>query len=202
MAMSLLNIDKREAILNATLELLSCCGFHGFSIKQLAAKANVATGTVYLYFEDRDTLIRELHRTIMQRFAKAIFTDHDPHQNLASQHHRLCCNLWHFLIENPTILLSKVQFDHLPPDVLRSHRDEAWSLLQPLTALFEVGRVQGTIKNLPDDVLAGLSFEPLVYLARQHAIGVIEIEPDNLHELVHASWDAIAKRQSVAEEIL
>ncbi|MEX0614479.1 MAG: TetR/AcrR family transcriptional regulator, partial [Methylophaga sp.] len=36
---------KRDAILNATLELLASSGFHGFSIKQLAAKAGVATGT-------------------------------------------------------------------------------------------------------------------------------------------------------------
>lgn len=184
---------KRDAILNATLELLASCGFHGFSIKQLAAKAGVATGTVYLYFADRDALIRELHMNILQRFAKAMFVDHNQQLPLAEQHHHLCCNLWRFLVDNPSILLSKAQFDHLPPDILRSQRDDAWSLFAPLRELFAKGRQSGQIKDLQDDVLASLSFEPYMYLARQQLIGVIQIDPTRLGEIITASWDAIAQ---------
>lgn len=184
---------KRNAILNATLELLASSGFHGFSIKQLAAKAGVATGTVYLYFQDRDALILELHMNILQRFAQAMFADHDVELPLPEQHHHLCCNLWHFLVKNPSVLLSKAQFDHLPPDILRSQRDDAWSLFAPLRELFAKGRDSGQIKDLQDDVLASLSFEPYMYLARQQLIGVIQIDTDKLCEIITASWDAIAR---------
>ncbi|MDT8311211.1 MAG: TetR/AcrR family transcriptional regulator [Methylophaga sp.] len=183
---------KREAILNATLELLASSGFHGFSIKQLAAKAGVATGTIYLYFQDRDSLIRELHMNILQRFAAAMFVDHDEQLPLAEQHHHLCCNLWRFLVNNPSVLLSKAQFDHLPPDILRSQRDDAWGLFAPLRILFAKGRYSGQIKDLQDDVLASLSFEPYMYLARQQLIGVIKVDPASLGEIITASWDAIA----------
>lgn len=189
---------KREAILNATLELLASSGFHGFSIKQLAAKAGVATGTIYLYFQDRDSLIRELHMNILQRFAEAMFVDHNQALSLAEQHHHLCCNLWRFLVNNPSVLLSKAQFDHLPPDILRSQRDDAWSLFAPLRALFAKGRDSGQIKDLQDDVLASLSFEPYMYLARQQLIGVIKIDPARLGEIITASWDAIAIAQPTA----
>ena len=184
---------KRDAILNATLELLASSGFHGFSIKQLAAKAGVATGTVYLYFQDRDALIRELHMNILQRFAEAMFADHDVELPLAEQHHHLCCNLWQFLVKNPSVLLSKAQFDHLPPDILRSQRDDAWRLFAPLRELFAKGRQNGQIKDLQDDVLASLSFEPYMFLARQQLIGVIQIDTDKLCEIITASWDAIAR---------
>ncbi len=184
---------KRDAILNATLELLASNGFHGFSIKQLAAKAGVATGTVYLYFQDRDALIRELHMNILQHFAEAMFADHDVELPLAEQHHHLCCNLWRFLVKNPSVLLSKAQFDHLPPDILRSQRDDAWRLFAPLRELFAKGRQNGQIKDLQDDVLASLSFEPYMFLARQQLIGVIQIDTDKLCEIITASWDAIAR---------
>lgn len=187
---------KRDAILNATLELLASSGFHGFSIKQLAAKAGVATGTVYLYFQDRDALIRELHMNILQRFAEAMFADHDVELPLAEQHHHLCCNLWRFLVKNPSVLLSKAQFDHLPPDILRSQRDDAWRLFAPLRELFAKGRQNGQIKDLQDDVLASLSFEPYMFLARQQLIGVIQIDTDKLCEIITASWDAIARPTS------
>lgn len=187
------SVIKRDAILNATLELLASSGFHGFSIKQLAAKAGVATGTVYLYFQDRDALIRELHMNILQRFAEAMFADHDVELPLAEQHHHLCCNLWRFLVKNPSVLLSKAQFDHLPPDILRSQRDDAWRLFAPLRELFAKGRQNRQIKDLQDDVLASLSFEPYMFLARQQLIGVIQIDTDKLCEIITASWDAIAR---------
>lgn len=192
MILSCASLEKRNAILNAALELLASCGFHGFSIKQLAAKAGVATGTVYLYFEDRDSMIRELHLKILQQFAEAIFVDQDTEQPLADQHHRICCNLWSFLNNNPSVLLSKAQFDHLPPDILRSHREDAWSMFAPLRDLFAKGRASGEIKDLQDDVLASLSFEPYMYLARQQLIGVIQVDPNRLCEIITASWDAIA----------
>ena len=58
--------DKRILILRAALELLASCGFHGFSMKQLAERAGVAAGTLYLYFRDREELIRQLHLEIIQ----------------------------------------------------------------------------------------------------------------------------------------
>lgn len=185
--------DKRQVIFKATVELLASFGFHGFSIKQLASKAGVATGTIYLYFEDRDTLIKELHLDIWRHFAEAMLAGHDPSESLPEQHQKLCSNLWYFSINNPCILLSKAQFDHLPPDVLRSQREAAWTLFEPLIRFFQSGRDSGLIKHLPDDVLGSLSFEPYVFLARQHVLGMIMIDQICLDQIIQASWDAIAQ---------
>src|SRR5690554_1635085 len=132
--------DKREVIFCATLKLLARNGFHGFSIKQLAEEAGIAAGTIYLYFKDRDDLIRELHTQIIDDFVKATLEGHDASLPLKQQYHRICHNLWRFCIENPCIMLSKAQFDHLPPDVLRDQRNHAWVGLKPLKTLFEQGR--------------------------------------------------------------
>lgn len=184
--------DKRGAILCATLKLLSTHGFHGFSIKQVAAEAGVAAGTIYLYFSDRETLIRELHTEIINDFVNAALNDLDTTVSLQQQYRSICCNLWRFCLDNPCITHSKLQFDHLPPDVLRSHRSYAWEILQPLKTLFNQGREQGLIKPLADDVLITLSIEPCIFMARQHLLGVIEIDTRQLGDIINASWDAIA----------
>lgn len=184
--------DKREAIFCATLKLLARYGFHGFSIKQLAEEAGVATGTIYLYFKDRDDLIRELNTQIIDDFVKATLDSHDPELPLKQQYRRMCCNLWHFCIDNPCITHSKAQFDHLPPDILRSQRRHAWDGLQPLKNLFETGRKTHQIKNLSDDILISLSFEPYLFLARQHLLDLIEVDNEKLTHIIDASWDAIA----------
>lgn len=184
--------DKRQTILDATLRLLAHSGFHGFSMKQLATEAGVATGTIYLYFKDRDTLIAELQSSIIAAFAEATFANHDPSLPLKQQYQQICSNLWHFCISNRCITLSKAQFDHLPRDVLRSQRNDAWQHFMPVHDLFEQGRQQGSIKDLPDDVLASLSFEPYMFMASQHLLGVIDIDQSQLDQILDASWDAVA----------
>lgn len=184
--------DKQKTILQATLELLASSGFHGFSMKQLASRAGVATGTIYLYFKDREALIAELHSNIIEAFADAAFAEDDSSQTLKQRYQRICANIWHFCINNRAITLSKAQFDHLPTEVLRSQRQDAWQQLQPLRDLFAEGRRQKLIKDLPDDVLASLSFEPYIYMASQQLLGVINVDQTQLDQIMDASWDAIA----------
>jgi TetR/AcrR family transcriptional repressor of multidrug resistance operon len=184
--------DKREAIFCATIKLLAQYGFHGFSIKQLAEEAGVATGTIYLYFKDREDLIRELNTQIINDFVKASLEGHDPQLPLKQQYQHICFNIWQFCIENSCITHCKAQFDHLPPDVLRSQHSHAWDGLQPLKHLFEQGRKTQKIKNLPDDILISFSIEPYLYLARQHLLDIIKVDSEQLTHIIDASWDAIA----------
>ena len=51
--------DKRTDILQSALELIAERGFHGAPISEIAQKANVAAGTIYRYFENKDLLIKE-----------------------------------------------------------------------------------------------------------------------------------------------
>lgn len=185
--------DKRQAILNAALKLLASCGFHGFSMKQLAAEAGVATGTIYLYFNDRDALIAELHRHIVDDFAISVFADLDDALPIKQQYLQLCLNTWSFCMENRNATLSKGQFDHLPLDVLKTRHSDAWTnSLNPLIQFYDKGRQANLLKPLPDDVLASLIFEPVIHIATQKQLGVIDINPTELNQIIDATWDAIA----------
>ena len=183
--------DKRQAILCATLSLLSTHGFHGFSMKQLAEQAGVACGTVYLYFKDREALIAELHSLIIKAFSDAAFTGLDDTASLREQHRMICLNIWRFCIDNPGITLSKGQFDHLPPDILKHQFNDGWALFQPMKKLFESGRMQQLIRPLPDHVLIRLALDPFIVLAREQLLGIIELDASQHDQIVAASWDAI-----------
>ena len=54
--------DKREQILSAALELFSQNGFADTRLDDVAKRADVAKGTIYLYFKDKETLFQELLR--------------------------------------------------------------------------------------------------------------------------------------------
>jgi AcrR family transcriptional regulator len=53
---------RREAILDAALDEFSARGFAAARLDDVAARAGVAKGTIYLYFADKEALFQELVR--------------------------------------------------------------------------------------------------------------------------------------------
>lgn len=56
---------RREAILAAALEEFSSQGFAAARLDDVAKRAGVAKGTIYLYFADKQTLFQELVRSML-----------------------------------------------------------------------------------------------------------------------------------------
>jgi len=56
---------RRDAILDAALDEFSARGFAAARLDDVAKRAGVAKGTIYLYFADKESLFQELIRTKM-----------------------------------------------------------------------------------------------------------------------------------------
>src|SRR5215218_6401902 len=57
--------ERRAAILAAALEEFTARGFEGARLDDVAQRAGVAKGTIYLYFADKETLFQELVRSMV-----------------------------------------------------------------------------------------------------------------------------------------
>ncbi|WP_075187884.1 TetR/AcrR family transcriptional regulator [Teredinibacter haidensis] len=187
---------KRQQILRATLKLLAKQGFHGFSIKQVAKAANVAAGTVYLYFRDKQDMIEQLHMEIIQSVASATFDGWDESAPPFNRYQRLCRNLWYFNIEHPDALLCKGQFDQLPPDVLRNQYTEAQNLFAPLNALFCEGRESGELEALPNEAMFCISVDTFWQMARKQHLGMVEVNEALLEQMIDSTWRGISRNQN------
>lgn len=185
-------MDKRVAILDATLNLLSKKGFHGFSIRDVAKESGVATGTVYIYFADRDDLIKQVYIRIVSDVASHLTLSVNPKLSMQEEFASLSRQFWMLFQQKPEILLSKIQFDHLPPDVLRSHHQEAKSRLSPLFDFFTRGVNSGKLKKLPNEILFSLGFEALFEISRKRLLGLIDVDDKTLEQIIASSWTAIS----------
>ncbi len=56
---------RRDAILAAALEEFSASGFEATRLEDVAKRAGVAKGTIYLYFRDKESLFQELIRAML-----------------------------------------------------------------------------------------------------------------------------------------
>jgi AcrR family transcriptional regulator len=57
--------ERREAILNAALDEFAARGFAATRLEDVAARAGIAKGTIYLYFHSKQSLFQELVRTAL-----------------------------------------------------------------------------------------------------------------------------------------
>src|SRR2546423_4020990 len=63
---------RRAAILAAALEEFSARGFASTRLDDVAERAGVAKGTIYLYFRDKESLFQELVRAMLSPIVGAL----------------------------------------------------------------------------------------------------------------------------------
>src|SRR6202158_3269455 len=66
--------ERRDAILAAALDEFAARGFAATRLDDVARRAGVAKGTIYLYFRDKESLFQELVRVMVHPLVGAITT--------------------------------------------------------------------------------------------------------------------------------
>lgn len=64
--------SKRDLILRSAEKIIATEGLHNLSMQKLAADAGVAAGTIYRYFKDKEDLIIELRKDVLQQIASKL----------------------------------------------------------------------------------------------------------------------------------
>ena len=57
--------DKRQRILQAAVKVFARKGYHGARVSEIARKADVADGTIYLYFQNKEDILVSLFDEVM-----------------------------------------------------------------------------------------------------------------------------------------
>lgn len=58
--------DKRQRILEAAVKVFAKKGYHGAKVAEIAKKAGVADGTIYLYFRNKEDILVSLFDEVME----------------------------------------------------------------------------------------------------------------------------------------
>lgn len=65
-------IDKRQKIMDAAVEMFAEQGFYNSTVADVARKADVADGTIYLYFKNKDDLLISIFEHSMEMFIDTV----------------------------------------------------------------------------------------------------------------------------------
>lgn len=187
--------DKREEIVRAALALIAVLGFHGAPLAMIADRAGVAIGTIYLYFENKDALIAEIHRELEERIHHLIMEGYAPEKPFRERFLHLGTALLRYFIDNPLDFRYLVQFHHSPYGVA-FHRNVIPGQKRNCGVYHELLKevVEGQeMKNIPLDILSAFAFGPLSTVALNHILGFISLDDSLIARTVEACWDGIRR---------
>lgn len=183
---------KRDAVLEATLELISEHGFHGTAMSMIADRAGVGAGTIYRYFEGKEDLVTQLYLEIKREMGKAVLAGYSEDQSLRERFQTLWLNMLHYYMEHPCELAFLEQFDNSPymaPEV-----KEAFSeYYEPLVRYFQYAFQEGVFKEMPLAMLSTFTLGVAVSLAKHHAAGELTLDEETKELAMNATWDALKR---------
>ncbi|OOR98209.1 TetR family transcriptional regulator [Canicola haemoglobinophilus] len=181
-------LDMTEQVFIATERLMAEGGLHSLSMHKIAKEAKISPGTIYLYFKNKDELLEQLARRVFNLFSVAMEKDYDEKLSYFEQYRQMWWNIWHYLHENPMILLNVSQYQALPgfSQICQEKEGQGrWS------AFCQKAINDKAIIDLPTKVLFTLGLESAINLAFNQMMFKTELSNQVLETAVQRSWRAI-----------
>lgn len=182
--------DKRNDILAATLTLISDNGFHGTPMSMIAREANVGAGTIYRYFDSKETLINELFLELKKDFSQAMLVGFSEDEPPEEQFRNVWLNIVNYCIQHPKEMLFIEQY-HNSPFLTPETEAQTEQYLAPVYTYFQSAIEAGLMKALPFDMLTAFTYDVAVALAKRHISSALVLDEANLEIAVQACWDAL-----------
>ena len=183
--------DKRKAILNAALSLITSYGFHGTSMKMIAETAHIAAGTIYVYFANKEEMIKALYQEIGQEVNEIITRHHNPELPFSQNFFALWTEILKCYIADPRKPEFISQYTYSP---YINEKDDGSKnlLLAPIHAIFEDAKKAKLVKNMPVPALIVLSHSPITALVRMTGYKQLHLQEADIKQYALSCWDAIS----------
>ena len=95
--------EKQRCIKNAVVQLILEVGFQGASISKIAKAAGVSPATVYIYYENKDAMLRDIYQEYAEDTIQSLLQCLSP--NMAGEEiiEELIRQYYSFIVENKEI---------------------------------------------------------------------------------------------------
>ena len=182
--------DKRTAILEATLTLISERGFHNTPVSLIAKTSGVSAGIIYHYFSGKEELINKLYKEIKLEAIRANLAGCSEDLSLNERFLAMWANFVHYSLIHPTKSSFLEQFEN-SPFVQHVVDEEIMQAVAPFFTFFQQGIEEGLFKPLPPLVLFELGFATAVSLVKRHIAGFVVLDGALMQATADACWDAV-----------
>jgi AcrR family transcriptional regulator len=184
------SIDKRNALVKATIELVNNNGFHATPMSKIAKMANVSPATIYLYFENKQDLVNQTYINVKAAYTNYAFETYNETMPVEAGFELIWNRIADFKLTECENAMFLAQCDNTPI-IDEASRQEGIKHLQPLLNLWARGKKEGIVKPMSDYLLYAYSINPLSFLMMSQKRGAFTLDKTHLEEAYQSAWNSI-----------
>jgi AcrR family transcriptional regulator len=177
--------------MDAALHCFVDRGFHGTAIPQIAARAGIAAGTIYHYFDSKEALVNALFRHWKTLVARRVFTAFPQTAPTREQFRVMWNEIVDFALEHPQAFAFLELHNHtsyLDAESIAVDRE----LKTFASAMVQRAQDERLLKPMDPALLMELVFGAFTGMMRAHWEGRIELGPEVIAAAEQACWDTVA----------
>ncbi len=186
------SIDKRNALINATIALVNNAGFHATPMSKIAKLANVSPATIYLYFENKQDLVNKTYIDVKAQYTAYAFKGYEESMSVEEGFEHIWKRIADFKLNASESAMFLSQCDNTPI-IDEPSLQEGIKHLQPLLDLWKRGKDEGIIKPISDYLLYAYAINPLSFLMMAQKRGAFKLDKKQIEEAYQAAWSSIKK---------
>ncbi len=182
--------DKREAILDAALELFVERGFYGTAVPEIADKAGVGAGTIYRYFDSKEALVNAIYRQQKMMFAQVTLGDFPATAPTREQFRTFWMRMAQFATAHPKAFVFMELHHHqryLDADNVALEQ----RMLDMFSTVVVQAQTKGDLKQGPPRILMGIVMGAFVGVIRSCAEVDQTLETADWKLAEQMLWEAI-----------
>ena len=184
------SIDKRNALVKATIELVNNSGFHATPMSKIAKMANVSPATIYLYFENKQDLVNQTYVEVKAKYTAYVFESYKEEMPVEEGFKHIWNRIADFKLKEGTYAMFLAQCDNTPM-IDEASRKEGIKHLQPLLDLWARGKKEGIIAPISNYLLYAYSINPLSFLMMAQKQTAFKLDKTQLKEAYQSAWNSI-----------
>lgn len=186
------SIEKRNALIKATINLVNNNGFHATPMSKIAKMANVSPATIYLYFENKQDLVNQTYLEVKTKYTNFVFKNYEENNAIKTAFEHIWKQIAEFTIQELEHAFFLNQCNNTPI-IDEPIKKEGIKHLEPLLELWERGKKEGVIKPFENYTLYAFSINPLSFLLIAHKQSEFKLNQARIDEAFQLAWDSIRK---------
>ncbi len=182
--------DKRNCILDAALALFAERGFHGTAVPALAKLAKVGAGTIYRYFDSKETLVNVLYRREKGRITEHVMSGFPGQRSPRDQFHYLFREVVGYAQEHrPSFEF--LEHHHHAPYLDEESRAMEGRVIMLATAFLARTAAERITKPVSPAVLMAIVWGGIVRLVKDAWDGHLTLDEQTLQQAEDVCWEAV-----------
>ncbi|HRH66304.1 MAG TPA: TetR/AcrR family transcriptional regulator [Bacteroidia bacterium] len=184
--------QKVELIYQAALELVLKQGFSGLKMADVAVHAGLATGTVYIYFKDKETLIHQLYNHLKKKCVEMYAEGLEGEDSFRKLVRRLWKQFFNFCIEHSAEVAFLEQY-HRSPYLKSQNKKDSNYLYGPFLDMFSRGLQEKRLIKADKEIILALLVGPVHEMIRLHRDGTLKITPSVIDSTFEHVWECVKR---------